>query len=151
MVPLSKKLLVSVGAAVVLLYLSTLPLITVQKIGFEGEALSSLLAFAQSPQEGNILNLQVNLQDVSFEGQGYSLNATSANITLKGLGQPDGNIDLTINLEMKNLDVKTGDSRAKIANGILSGNILVTKDNKIVADLQAKSSVLDILRSLIGL
>lgn len=97
------------------------------------------------------MDLKLNLEDVSFDAQGYRLNATSANITLKGFRQSDGNVNLTINLDVKNLDVKTSDSRAKIANGVLAGNIIVTKDNKIIANLEAKSSVLDILRSLLGL
>ena len=151
MARLHKKVLIPlVAIVVVLLYLSTLPLITVQKFNFIESAPEVLGAYALSVPEGNVLNFQVNLDGLSLESQGYRLNATSAKMSLNGIKQPDGSVKLEINLDLKSLDVKSGDIRVKIANGVLTGNIVATKDNKIIANLEAKTSVVDIIRSLLG-
>lgn len=150
---LRKRILLPVIAIVAILgiYALTLPLIPVSRINFRGPMPPFIPASAQEITDGDLMDIQLSLVDVNFDSQGYKLNATSADISLVGEGLPDGRIRLNISLDLKDLELETVDTKAKIGSGVLEGTIVVSEDNRIVAELEAKTSAIDILRTLIGL
>lgn len=148
---LSRRSWIVLGViSVIIIQIASLPIIRVNETRFSGDVPKFLEAYAQTFSSSSVTDLQIQLEKVDLNIQSQQINASSATISLKGMPQPDGKIKLDVNLDMKDLSVRTKEVSGRLGRGVMTGFIIVDKDNKMIIQLTTNASIVDILRGLIG-